>query len=176
MDPESLEVLYECRRLAGDPDMQGIGLHCDGVPHSWDRDESCEVFSVSFPGITGKWQDLRIPLFALPHSAFGPHTWDDIMDIVAWQLRYLWRGVHPEEQPDGAELTERARRQKAGTPLGVRSCAVEMRGDWKMFADALHLPRWNEKGGICWSCTCRVSQVRASALYRIRPSSESCTV
>ena len=83
MDPESLEHLTQCRLESGVADVMGYGIHADGVPHSWDREESAEVVSFSMPGLGGKWANLRIPLLAIPHSSFSENTWDDIVAVFA---------------------------------------------------------------------------------------------
>ena len=153
MDPESLAVLNE-----HGPDFFGFGLHCDGVPHSWDREESCEVLTISFPGLSGIWRHLRIPLCAIPHSSFSENTWDDLMEPVSWSLRHAHAGYHPRKNHELGDL-DAARQKLAGKPLAVRSALVEVRGDWKMLAETFHLPRWNEKGGICWTCECTLDQV-----------------
>lgn len=159
MDPESLKHLLHCKALSGIKDMLGFGLHCDGVPHSWDREESCEVFSISLPGLGGAWKNLRIPLFSIPHSSFSDNTWDDLMEVIAWSLRHLWQGKYPLQRHDNLPFTETCRKKNAGKDLGLHACLVEIRGDWKMLAETFHLPRWNEKGGICWSCDCNNKQV-----------------
>jgi hypothetical protein len=159
MDPESFEHLLRCKDLSGILDMLGFGLHCDGVPHSWDREESAEVFSISLPGLGGEFKNLRIPLFSIPHSSFGEHTWDDLMEIIAWSIRLAWQGVFPKERHDHQPFTESWRKNRAGESLGLHACLVEVRGDWKMLAETFHMPRWNEKGGICWSCSCTNAEV-----------------
>ena len=159
MDSGSKEHLDKCRIESGVADMVGYGLHCGGVPHSWDREEGCEVFSINLPGLAPPFQNLRIPLLSLPHSCFGPNTWDDVMEEIAWSCRFMWHGVNPEKDLRGAVFTNPSRRKKAGTALRYHACVVEMRGDWKMLAETFHLPRWNEVGGICWDCPCTVAEV-----------------
>lgn len=163
MDPESLEHLLRCKASSGIQDMLGFGLHCDGVPHSWDREESCEVFSISFPGLGGAFKNLRIPLFSIPHSSFSENTWDDLMEIIAWSLRFLWQGKNPTQTHKNQPFSETYRKKRAGKDLGLHACLVEVRGDWKMLAETFHLPRWNEKGGICWSCSCTNKEVVCTA-------------
>lgn len=159
MDPETLEHLLKCKADSQIQDMLGFGLHCDGVPHSWDREESCEVFSMSLPGLGGEFKNMRIPLFSMPHSSFSENTWDDLMEIIAWSIRFAWQGVFPEERHDNQPFKESWRKKRAGKSLGLHACLVEIRGDWKMLAETFHLPRWNEKGGICWSCNCTNKEV-----------------
>ena len=46
-----------------------VSLWQDGVPFNWDRSESLEVFSISFPGLSsGQERNLRFPVTVLPHS------------------------------------------------------------------------------------------------------------
>jgi len=162
MDPLSKEHYDRCTAAAGGAELTGVGLHCDGVPHSWDREESAEVFSVSLPGLPAPWSNLRIPCFSLPHSAFGENTWDDVMEPIAWSFRHMWQGTRPQCRDDGSPwLPTDAARKRMGerSPnLTWRGCLVEIRGDWKMFAETFHLERWNGNGGICWSCECTVEQ------------------
>ena len=141
--------------------MTGIGLHGDGVPCNWDRTQSSEVFSMNLPGISGEWRNLRIPIFAVPHSWIGPHTWDDLMEIVAWSLRHMYHGVNPSARHDGSPWlpSDSTRKNKQGKALGWNACLCEVRGDWKFFAETFHLPKWNQKSGICWSCNCKLEQV-----------------
>ena len=35
-----------------------------------------------------------------------------------------------------------------------------MRGDWKMFAEILKIPQWNEKAGCCFKCNVKVDEIR----------------
>ena len=163
MDPESLKHLNKCIEMRGVQDLLGYSLHCDGVPHSWDRAESCEVFSFNLPGLAPPYQNMRIPLFSLPHSSIGPNTWDDIMKIMAWSMRCMWQGKHPEKDHNLKPFAPGSERAKlAGNDLSCCSALVEIRGDWKMLAETFHFPKWNEIGGICWSCTCIVAEVPLS--------------
>ena len=160
LDPISRQNLEDCKRAAG-VEMFAWALHADGVPCNWDRTESCEVVSISMPGLPGKWQHMRIPLTAIPHHAIGPNTWDDLFELIAWSATAAYHGVNPNSRHDHAEWQPRdsARKKKAGTALGAHFCLPEVRGDWKMFADTFHLPRHNELAGICWSCSCTLAEV-----------------
>ena len=161
MDPISLDVLIQARSETGVDDMLGFGLHCDGVPHSWDREESAEVFSCNLPGIGGRWRNMRIPMLVLPHSAIGPNTWDDVLEVFAWSLIWARQGVRPPQRHDRVPWlpSDCARAKKAGQTMDWSAAVVEIRGDWKMLKETFHLPGWNEKGGICWDCTCKVNEV-----------------
>ena len=129
MDPESLEHLLKCKADSQIQDLLGFGLHCDGVPHSWDREEICEVFSMSLPGLGGEFKNMRIPLFSMPHSSFSENTWGDLMEIIAWSIRFAWQAVFPEERHDNQPFTETWRKKRAGKSLGLHACLVEIRGD-----------------------------------------------
>ena len=162
IDPQSLDHLRECSAKAG-VSLHACGLHCDGVPHSWDREESAEVVSINFPGLPDPWKNLRLPLLALPHSCFSEHTWDDLMEVIAWSFRCMHSGFHPTLRHDLQPL-DSTRQKLAGEKLQCRSCLVEVRGDWKMLAETFHMPRWNTKDGICWSCDCRPDEVACTYL------------
>ena len=172
MDPLSKEILEECMQSSGVSEMTGFGVHIDGVPHSWDREESCEVVSFNLPGVTGKWKGMRIPILALPHSSFGPNTWNDIMEVLAYFFIHMWQGVHPESRHDKQPFlpSEKQRSKNAGKSLRYNACVVEIRGDWKMLAETFHLPRWNESGGVCWSCDCQLHEVVCVCSARERGS------
>ena len=49
-------------------------------------------------------------------------------------------------------MKEACRQRMAGQPLGCKAILVEIKGDWELYADVLHLPRWNNKEGICFLC------------------------
>ena len=170
MDPESLDRLQAIIAKEG-ATMMGIGLHCDGIPHSWDREESCEVFTVNLPGLPAPWNNLRIPIFSIPHSAFSENTWDDLMEIIAWDLRHLFNGKRAKQRHDGTPFnaTDSLREKRKDESMPCRVCVCEIRGDWKMLAETFHLPRWSEKKrGVCWTCECKLSEValqRASTCF-----------
>jgi len=170
MDPKSLEVLAQARGETGvGNSLLGFGLHCDGVPHSWDREESCEVFSANLPGVGGRWRNLRIPMLVLPHSAIGENTWDDVLEVLAWSMIWARQGRRPPQRHDNAPwlASEKARARQAGASLRWAAVVVEMRGDWKMLKETFHLPGWNERGGICWDCTCKVAEAGPPSLMYI---------
>ena len=46
-----------------------LSLWGDGVPFSWDRKKSADVWTLSFPGLADKkLRDLRIPITSMPHE------------------------------------------------------------------------------------------------------------
>ena len=90
------------------------------------------------------------------------------MEIIAWSLRYMWQGKHPETRYDGAAFTDTGRKNNAGKDLLYHACLVEVRGDWTMLAETFHLPRWNQKGGICWSCACKTDEMLYACMQAIQ--------
>jgi len=155
LDRIAKEHLAKCESLAK-CELVGIGLWGDGVPCNWDRTESVECFAINLPGQAGQYQALRLPLTALSRKQVSPNTWDDIMEVLAWSFQCLAVGEWPGHRHDDAPWRpdDRRRAGKALTPLGVRAALVEVRGDWKMFAETFHFPKWNHKAGCCWRCTC----------------------
>ena len=178
MDPATKRLYEICCALANGDDLTGVGLHGDGVPCNWDRSESAEVLSINLPGLDGKWKGMRIPLTALPHWSIGPHTWHDLMEIVAWSFRALFDGYFPTKRHDQTDFRsdESHRKKLAGREMLGRGALVEIRGDWKFYAETFEFPRWNAKkdgGGICWSCTCKKDQARNHIIIACLPCTQT---
>ena len=164
LDPLSLNHLQSCERKAGQ-ELLALGLWGDGVPVNWDRTESVETFSLNLPGQSGTYKPLRLPITSLSRKQVTENTWTDIMEVVAWSLRHAADGSYPvvrHDRPAGCERpwrTDDAKRAKlAGKELPVRAALVEVRGDWKMFGEIFHFPKWNQVAGICWKCSCTPDQ------------------
>ena len=157
MDPLSRGLLIEAMALEG-ASFVGFGLRMDGVPCNWDRTKSAETVSIDLPGITREWRNLHVPVCAIPHEWMGPNTWDDIMEVIAWSFRHMYHGTHPSKRHDESLFTgtKPQRRKNRGKALKWNAVLTEGRGDWKAFAETFHLPKWNHKTGICWSCTCKL--------------------
>ena len=136
-DPLTLQHLEKCERAARDQ-LVALGIWCDGVPVNWDRTESVETVSLKFPGQPGKYKSLRLPVTSVSHKQFSEHTWDDIMEVVAYSLISCATGCRPRGRHDFREwLASDVKRKKlvaAGDlALGVRAALCEACGDWKMF-------------------------------------------
>ena len=123
LDPISRQNLEDCKRAAG-VEMFAWALHADGVPCNWDRTESCEVVSISMPGLPGKWQHMRIPLTAIPHHAIGPNTWDDLFEVIAWSATAAYHGVNPNSRHDHAEWQPRDSARKKKLELHLELISV----------------------------------------------------
>ena len=160
MDPKSQQHLESCEAKAG-CQLVGVGLWGDGVPCNWDRTESAECFSVNLPGQAKDYKGLRLPVTTLSRKMIGPHTWHDIMEVIAWSFRHLAAGVWPLKRHDGSDFSKADARRatSAGQPLGIRGALVEVRGDWKMFAEVFGFPKWNNSAGLCWRCNCTPDQI-----------------
>ena len=160
MDPASLAELDSAKLRESINTLLGLGIHGDGVPCNWDKSETCEVVSLNLPGVGGKWQNMRIPIFVMHHSMMTKGTWDDLMSLIAWSLRICMHGHYPAQRHDGTEWrTSDKRRKKSNAELLVRSMCCEIRGDWKFFNETFHLPQWSENAGICWDCNCTAGEV-----------------
>ena len=90
-----------------------LSLWGDGVPFSWDRRKSAELWSLSLPGLQNKaFRDLRLCLTALPHEWVARETQDDVMSIFAWSLAALARGSFPEARHDQQPWTGRVKKYR----------------------------------------------------------------
>ena len=75
----------------------------DGVPFSWDRKHSAELWTISFPGLSQKQhRDLRLTVTSLPHECVLRATQDDVLAILAWSFRVLASGSMPSARHDGS--------------------------------------------------------------------------
>ena len=69
MDPLTKQHLELCEQEA-QCKLLGIGLWADGTPCNWDRSETVETLSMNFPGLTGEYRNLRIPVTALSKKMY----------------------------------------------------------------------------------------------------------
>jgi hypothetical protein len=158
MDPTTKAHLQKERDERGLPNLQGIGLHADGIPNNYDRTESCFGMTINLPGLGGEWSRMRIPIMVGPSAKITPESMDAILAVVAWSIRHLLLGQHPTCRHDGSEwdmdMGDRARSKKTG-PLGFNATLVEVRGDWDWYSKIFHFPYHSELAGICWKCSCK---------------------
>lgn len=131
-----------------------VGLWGDGVPCNFDRSESIEMFAMSFPG-KESWKHLRLPLVVISKKFLvSEHTYDDILDVIAWSLQCSALGFYPCQRHDGSRfLPHDSKRMKlAAKALSAKGVLCEIRGDWMMYTEVFRFPNWNSKGGCCFRC------------------------
>ena len=106
LDAVSRAHLLHCENEAGCP-LVGLGLWGDGAPCNWDRSEALEVFSLNIPGLAGEKKTLRIPITGLSKKTLVTmHTFDDILEVVAWSLRWAALGQFPHQRHDRVDWQE----------------------------------------------------------------------
>ena len=135
-----------------------LSIWGDGVPFSWDRKRSADLWSMSLPGMGHKpYRDLRFTLTALPHERVVRETQDDLMQILAWSLDASAKGTFPSQRHDGTDWgpEDNWRIVKAGASL-IDAAVLEIKGDWKHMAACFSVPGWSSKKDkpICWRCNC----------------------
>ena len=138
MEPRTHAHLQNVAAELGEEEMLGLGIWLDGCPCNWDRTKSLEVITLSLPGLTGTYKNLRIPLTSLPHEyVASEETFDDLLEIVAWSFKCLAMKKHPRARHDGSDWldSDRKRKANAGKDIAVAAALVEVRGDWKMMKD-----------------------------------------
>ena len=80
-----------------------LSLWGDGVPFSWDRKRSVDVWTLSFPGLSQKlFRDMRVCLTAVAHEFMLRECQDDIMAVLSWSLSALSKGQCPDKRRDGS--------------------------------------------------------------------------
>ena len=166
----SKQHLLLCQQKMQCENLVGLAYWGDGVPCTFDKNQSIEVMSWFLPGLMGVDQNIRIPFSIINKRYFtADHaTIDDCMQIFAWSMKALFCGEYPEYDHTGVKLTGR-RAQLAGTSLGCKGVLLEVRGDWAYFKSAFRLPQHNEGAGICWLCEAKPADVRqpsSSASWR----------
>ena len=83
---EAAEHLAHARQELQCHQLLGLGLWMDGVPCNWDRSQSVETVCISFPGLEGQWNNLRVPLVSINKKfVVKQQTFDDISRF--------WQGV-----------------------------------------------------------------------------------
>ena len=133
-----------------------LSLWGDGVPFSWDRKRSADLWCLSFPGLQQKeYRDLRICITSMPHHCVLKSTQDDLMKILAWSLQALAVGKYPSTRAHGQEWLpgDHWRKLRAGQDL-IKGALVEMKGDWKQLVQCFSIPSWMKAADkpICWRC------------------------
>ena len=155
LDTESLRHLQWIKEKLGVESAMGIGIHGDGIPCNYDRTESVIMISINLPGLSGRNGRMRIPLIALPDWAASSNTYDDIMSVIAWQLRHLLVRSKPSCRHDETAWlpSDKTRSAASYDPTCPVPCTmVQCRGDWDWMGKCFHLPFHNVKAGCCWLC------------------------
>ena len=144
-----------------------VSLWGDGVPFSWDRKHSADIWTISFPGVHDKlFRDIRISLTAMPHEWVTRETQDDLMSILVWSFSALTAGVYPSVRSDGSrwDNTDTWRAQRAGMPLQP-AALIEVKGDWKQMFQVFGVPSWLKAPAkpICWRCCASKESLKLEA-------------
>ena len=166
LDSVSAAHVDKAKEESGESDLIPLGIWQDGVPCFWDRSISCEIVSLLFPGATGKYKNLRIPVTAFSKDRAGPNTFDDIFAVIQWSLQQLAVKMWPASRHDGTAFTQsdtwrsRMRSKAVSLPLGGVLCQIK--ADWKCMKEVLKLPGWQDDE-ICFLCHIRKTQVSGTS-------------
>ena len=95
---------------------------------------------------------MRIPFTVVPKHFCSQQTMDFVLELLGWSLQQMFVGTFPSSCHDGSAFEEAYRQKLSGTSLGYRGLLLEIKGDWEFFSNGLHLPRWDNKEGICFLC------------------------
>ena len=141
-----------------------LSLWGDGVPVSWDRKKSVDIWTLAFPGMAQKKdQDLRTVLTAMPHENVVRATQDGVMSILCWSLQALAKGAMPACRHDGEEwhAADAWRKSRSSNPL-LHAALVEIKGDWKQLHFCFAIPGWMSRADapICWRCRATKTSLR----------------
>ena len=132
-----------------------LGLWVDGVPFNNDRSQSLEVVALSFPGLTGEFSKMRVPITAInKRFVVKQETMDDILQVVKWSMNSLALGKFPTVNHAGQPFNakDKKRRGLAGKDLQAQGLLAEIRGDWACYKELFRFPSWSSKGSLCFLC------------------------
>ena len=154
LDPPNLARHAAIQSKIGD--FVSLSLWGDGVPMSWDRKKSVDLWTLAFPGLEEKvHRDVRVCLTAMPHENVCRETQDDLMGLLSWSLQQLAAGRYPLRRHDGEDWSteDSWRKQRAGQPL-IKGAVVEIKGDWKQLHFCFAVPGWmsSPESPLCWRC------------------------
>ena len=155
-----------------------LGLWIDGVPVKFDRSESLECYSLSFPTLNDDpaASHIRLPLTVLNKKFYlkDGRTNTAIISVLSWSLHCCISGIFPAVDHLGQPWVKGWRRKQAMTSLGASGLLREIRGDWMMYKGTFHLPSWQEHNTrCCWKCTRMLAEIREvgeDAPWKRRPS------
>ena len=144
-----------------------MSLWGDGVPYSWDRKKSVDIWTLSFPGLLEKkHRDIRVTLTALPHEVVVRETQDDIMAILSWSMQALACGAMPTSRHDASDWgpTDVWRKRESGGAL-LHGALLEVKGDWKQMWFCFGVPGWmsREDRPLCLRCTANKRSLKEDA-------------
>ena len=162
MTKQCWEHLCAMRTKSNHPEALAIGFWMDGVPCNWDRKRTMECFSWNLPGLSNDKKKLRIPLTIIEKRYVAAEvTFNDILEVLAWSMVWLAEGKHPLRRHDNTEFTlqeDNDRKKKAGTALGCFGFLCELRGDWALLKNTLHLAGWND-ADCCFRCNIKKTNI-----------------
>ena len=149
-----------------------LALWGDGAPCNWDRSESLEMFTLSFPGISENSPDrnIRIPLAAINKKfCSSVNTFDDVFSIITWSLQMLALGAHPTKRHDNSDWikSDSKRTKHQGQPIGCKAVLAEVRGDWKFYKEAFRFPGWRDREISCFKCRACPQTIRQTGPWAV---------
>ena len=153
LDVDSQQRLGAIKKKLNSKNVVPIAIWGDGVPVSWDRKESVEIYSWGLCGQEkAEHQRLRFPICCVPHHLCNRQTHLDIMYVIKWSLKCMAAARWPDSGPWEVELEGKHRKKMAGRDLPVHGVCLHLKSDWKFQNEVLGLPRWLQKDGCCLRC------------------------
>ena len=121
-----------------------LGIHGDAAAtHKQDG-----LFTINWNSIVDKGRE-RFVYAVIPKSALADGTLQKLFDHFAWCLNVLSEGVFSEFDWRGRKCVSHGRSTKTN---GFKGAAVQLRGDWEFFTQALKFPSVNSTPRMCWIC------------------------
>ena len=132
-----------------------VGLYCDGIAVGQDpQADTLYAVYVTFPHLgTRRWTELGGKhLYAMYRkSEITPESVNQIWDVLLWELQGHKDGCKPMPGELGKPLIMQQASQRLAPNCGrkVRTCLMQIRGDWSWYCEALGARQWNSKAHMC---------------------------
>ena len=139
-----------------------VGLHMDGVQYTTSNRAGgarsvvvCSINVVSAK--TPKLKNQRFPIFVLRKARLcgcgcqGYHTYQALLDVVAWSFRCLLEGQAPGARHDGSPFgaeSENAQRFPRGAAL-PKFALLQIRSDWEQIVYTFRFRSFSSET-FCW--------------------------
>ena len=140
-----------------------LGFHADGVQYSSSMRAggAKSIVAASMNVISApsrKQRHRRQPLFVVSKHRIcqcgcgGFHTYQDIMEVMAWSFGCLASGRAPSCRHDGSAWQQDEVGRRIGDDINIPQAAfLQVRGDWESFEQLFRVRSVNSDK-FCWMC------------------------
>jgi hypothetical protein len=146
-----------------------LGFHSDGVGYTTTMRAGGTkgVMAASLNVVSAgsdRLRNLRRPLFTIAKTRLctcgckGFHTFQRVMEVMAWSFGFLVKGSAPSCRHDGEPWSEHDRKSRImGGAAIPRAALLQVRGDWENLEEMFRVRSVNSNQ-FCWLCDAEKSR------------------